>query len=76
MKVNIKLARRHPQRAMAFGRYMITEASQELELNDAEIKDLQNDGPKYWFEFSEVKDEVKAPKKKAPVKKKVAKKDK
>ena len=42
---------------MAFGRHDITNELQEIELNDAEIKDLENDGPKHWFVFIEVKAE-------------------
>ena len=69
MKVLIKLSRKHPHNAMSFGRYMITNQDQEIELNDAEVKDLENDGPKYWFTVSKAEEK---PKKK--VTKKVSKK--
>lgn len=54
---------------MRFGRHTITNVEQEIELNEAEQKELKNDGPKHWFSVSEVKAEE--PKK---VAKKVAKK--
>lgn len=54
---------------MSFGRYMVTNQDQEIELNDAEVKDLENDGPKYWFTVSKAEEK---PKKK--VTKKVSKK--
>lgn len=57
MKVSIKLSRRHPQGAMNFGRHVVTMQAQEVELNDKEIADLKNDGPKAWFIVEENKEE-------------------
>jgi len=68
MKVLIKLSRRHPQGAMQFGRHSVTLVPKEIELNDAEVKDLKNDGPQFWFAVEKIenerpKKEVERPKK-------------
>ena len=34
---------------MRFGRHVVTNVEQEIELNEAEQKELKNDGPKHWF---------------------------
>lgn len=34
---------------MPFGRHTVTNVEQVIELNDNEIKDLENAGPKHWF---------------------------
>lgn len=69
MKVKIKLSRRHPHGVMSFGRYMVTNQEQELELNESEIKDLKNDGPKHWFSVVEIKAEENKPAKATRTKK-------
>jgi LAS superfamily LD-carboxypeptidase LdcB len=76
MKVRIKLSRKHPHNAMSFGRYMVTYQEQEIELNDAEIKDLKNEGPKYWFIVEKVEDEKPVKKVAKKASKKVSKKAK
>ena len=67
MKVKMKLSRKHPNDFMNFGRFVITPHDQDLELNDAEVKDLESTGPKHWFIVS--KAEVKKETKKKVIKK-------
>ena len=71
MKVSIKLSKRHPNKAMRFGRFIVTLESQDVELNDAEVKDLENEGPKFWFSVKKLEEKEK-PKKER--KKKTSKK--
>jgi hypothetical protein len=74
MKIKIKLSRKHPNDAMAFGRFTVTPHDQEIELNDAEVKDLKSAGPKHWFTVSKAEAKKEEPKKET--KKKVIKKGK
>lgn len=60
MRVKIKLARRHPQDFMYFGRFTISYQDQELDLNEKETCDLKNAGPKHWFKFSVLSSKKKA----------------
>jgi LAS superfamily LD-carboxypeptidase LdcB len=55
---------------------MVTYQEQEIELNDAEIKDLKNEGPKYWFIVEKVEDEKPVKKVAKKASKKVSKKAK
>ena len=45
---------------MNFGRHVITYEEQALVLNEAEIADLKNEGPKFWFVVA-IADEPKKP---------------
>lgn len=49
LKVKMKLKKNHPNGVMHFGRHAIQREFKEFELNESEIKDLKNEGPKYWF---------------------------
>jgi hypothetical protein len=69
-KVSIKLGRTHPSGFMMLSKYAITNEEQVLELTDEELKELDLDGPKFWFKF-EILGQVEA---KPVSKKKVAKK--
>ena len=74
MKIKIKLSRKHPQGFMPFGRHTVTNEEQVIELNDAEIKDLENAGPKHWFSFEKVEAEKPVKKVAKKASKKVSKK--
>ncbi len=74
MFVKIKLSRKHPNNAMNFGRHTVTYQEQEVELNEGEIKDLENEGPKHWFIVEKVEAEKPVKKVAKKVSKKVSKK--
>jgi len=65
MKVKMKLIKSHPNKAMSFGRHMITYKEEIFELNKEEIEDLKNAGPKIWFSVKKVEKQTKKVTKKA-----------
>ena len=74
-KVSIKLGRTHPSGFMMLSKYAITNEEQVLELTDEELKELDLDGPKFWFKFEILgQGEAKPVSKKKVAKKKTAKK--
>lgn len=54
---------------MHFGRHIINMEFKDLELNESEIADLKNEGPKYWFEMDSENQNEPAPKRRGRPKK-------
>ena len=59
---------------MNFGRHVITYQDQVVELNESEIKDLKNEGPKHWLVVEKVEAEKPVKKVAKKTSKKVSKK--
>ena len=62
MKKMLKLAKRHPRKAMRLGAHVVGTTFKEFDLNKEEMKELESAGGKAWFK--EQKKEVKKPVKK------------
>ena len=67
MKVKLKLKRKHPAKAMMLNaKHKVTAIAKEFDLSEEDLALLKTKGPAAWFQVVEDK--------KAPAKKKVAKK--
>jgi len=65
MKKQLRIKLKHPTRKMRLGRHEVTHIATTFDLNEAELSELDNKGPKHWIEVKEAKKaEVKKPKKK------------
>jgi hypothetical protein len=55
VKKELKLKKPHPANRFYVGKHCITQVYQTFEMNEAELKELQTPGPKYWVQEKEEK---------------------